>query len=105
VVDHDRLIWIDPEKKSILWPYQGNPPAALVGQPRLVGGMVVVADDSGLIVGLDPNKGTVVGKELRLPGSTTPAASPVAFGADRLFAPLSDGTVLLPLLSQIGAKH
>ncbi len=37
----------------------------------------------------------------RLPGSTLPAASPVGFGADRLFTPLSDGTVLLPLLSRM----
>jgi|GEM_PF-4206145 len=33
--------------------------------------------------------------------SRLPAASPVGFGADRLFTPLSDGTVLLPLLSRM----
>jgi outer membrane protein assembly factor BamB len=104
IIDKHRLIWLDPAKKAILWKHRGDPRPALVGRPRLVGGMVVVADDSGLIVGLDPDKGTVVGKPLRLPGSTTPAASPVGFGADRLFTPLSDGTVLLPLLSRIGAK-
>jgi hypothetical protein len=75
-----------------------------VGRPRLVGGMVVVADDSGLVVGLDPEKGTVVGKPLQLPGSTAPAASPVGFGDDRLFTPLSDGTVLLPPLKRLRAK-
>jgi hypothetical protein len=101
IVDNHRLIWLDPEKEAILWKYRGDPRPAVVGRPRLVGGMVVVADDSGLIVGLDPDKGTVVGKPLRLPGSTAPAASPVGFGDDRLFAPLSDGTVLLPPLSRI----
>jgi hypothetical protein len=101
IIDNHRLIWLDPEKEAILWTHHGNPRPALVGRPRLVGGMVVVADDSGLIVGLDPVKGTVVGKELRLQGSTAPAASPVGFGDDRLFAPLSDGTVLLPLLSRM----
>jgi outer membrane protein assembly factor BamB len=105
VVDHYRLVWIDPEKESKLWPYpdQENPGPALVGRPRLVGGMVVVADDSGRIVGLDPETGKVVGQSLQLPGSTAPAASPVGFG-DRLFVPLSDGTVLLPPLSRLQAK-
>src|ERR1019366_9413534 len=101
-LDQHRMVWLDPEKETLLWSYRGKPRPALVGRPRLVGGMVVVADDSGLIVGLDPDKGTVVGKPLRRPGSTAPAASPVGFGDDRLFAPLSDGTVLLPLLSRIG---
>jgi outer membrane protein assembly factor BamB len=104
IIDKQHLIWLDPEKEAILWKHRGDPRPALVGRPQLVGGMVVVADDSGLIVGLDPDKGTVVGKPLRLPGSTVPAASPVGFGNDRLFTPLSDGTVLLPLLSRIGAK-
>jgi outer membrane protein assembly factor BamB len=101
VIDNHRFIWIDPEKQTILWRYRGAPLPALVGRPRLVGGRVIVADDSGLIVGLDQDMGTVVGQPLRLPGSTLPAASPVGFGADRLFAPLSDGTVLLPPLSRI----
>ncbi len=103
VVNHHHLVWIDPEKKEILWSYpqQGNPGPALVGRPRLVGGVVVVADESGLIVGIDPEKGTPVGKPFHLPGSTVPAASPVAFGDDRLFAPLSDGTVLLPPLKRL----
>jgi hypothetical protein len=99
--DNRRLIWIDPEKPSILWSYPDNPRPGLVGRPRLVGGMVVVADDAGRIVGLDPDKGNVVGQPLQLPGSTAPAASPVGFGADRLFVPLSDGTVLLPPLKRL----
>ncbi len=101
IIDNHHLIWLDPEKETILWTHRGASRPKLVGRPRLVGGMVVVADDSGLIVGLDPEKGTVVGKPLRLPGSPLPAASPVGFGADRLFTPLSDGTVLLPLLSRM----
>ena len=74
--------------------------AALVGRPRLVDGLVVVADESGLIVGLDPATGKA-GPEYRLHGSTAPAASPVGFGADRLFVPLSDGTILLPPVGRI----
>ena len=104
VIDNHQLIWLDPEKETILWTHQGNARAALVGRSRLVGDRVVVADDSGLIVGLDPEKGTAIGESLQLPGSTAPAASPVAFGDDRLFTPLSDGTILLPPLKRMDAK-
>ena len=98
VIDKRRLIWIDPDKERFSGRTQESPARELMGQPQLVAGMVVVADESGLIVGLDPDKGTVLGKPLQLPGSTVPAASPVGFGDDRLFTPLSDGTVLLPPL-------
>ena len=52
IVDGTRLAWIDPEKGSVLWTYPDKAGAALVGRPRLVGGMVMVADESGRIVGL-----------------------------------------------------
>ena len=69
VIDNHRLIWLDPEKPSILWSYRGNPRTGLVGRPQLVGGMVVVADDAGLIVGLDPDKGNVVGNRSSCPAA------------------------------------
>ena len=100
IVDEKQLVWLDPDADKPVWTHPAKPGAALVGRPRLVGGLVVVADESGLIVGLDPATGKA-GPEYRLHGSTAPAASPVGFGADRLFVPLSDGTILLPPLGRI----
>ncbi len=100
IVDEKQLVWLDPNADKPVWTHPAKPGAALVGRPRLVGGLVVVADESGLIVGLDPTTGKA-GAEYRLQGSTAPAASPVGLGADRLFVPLSDGTILLPPVGRI----
>ncbi|HVS34993.1 MAG TPA: hypothetical protein VMS17_05385, partial [Gemmataceae bacterium] len=101
VVDANRLLWIDPEKDSVLWTYPAKPGAALVGRPRLVAGMVVAADESGRIVGLKPETGESAGFEYQLQGSAAPTATPVGFGSDRLFVPLTDGTVLLPKVERM----
>ena len=71
-----------------------------MGRPRLVGNLVVVGDESGRIVGLDPKTGEP-GPAFQLPGGAAPAASPVGYDAARLFVPLSDGTVLLPLVNNL----
>jgi hypothetical protein len=67
----------------------------IVGQPQLVGDRVLVADESGGFVGLDPATGEPRGKGYTLRASVAAAVAPVAFGPDRVFAPLTDGTVLL----------
>jgi outer membrane protein assembly factor BamB len=105
VVNDTQLVWLDPDKNGVLWKHSVKPGAHLVGRPRLVGGLVVVADGSGCIVGLDPEKGEPVGREYQLQGSAAPAASPVGFGADRLFVPLTDGTVLLPKVESLRIKN
>ena len=94
VVDGRRLVRFDLDKADVRWEYQ--PPEGIVGRPQLVGDLLVVANGEGAFVGLDP----ATGKPRREPGYTlranaAPAASPVAFGPDLLFAPLTDGTVLL----------
>ncbi len=99
IVDGTRLAWIDPEKGSVLWTYPDKAGAALVGRPRLVGGMVMVADESGRIVGLKET-GAPAGFEVQLQGSAAPTGAPAGFGNDRLFVPLTDGTVLLPKLER-----
>ena len=102
VINETQLVWLDPDADKPLWTHPAKAGAELVGRPQLVGGLVVVADESGLIVGLDPATGKPAKpEEYRLQGSTAPAATPVGFGADRLFVPLSDGTVLLPPMSRI----
>jgi outer membrane protein assembly factor BamB len=94
VVSRTRLVWLDPAKAEPLWEYSTGG-KALVGQPRRIEDLVVVADQSGRYLGLNPKTGRPEGPGYSLEGSVVPAASPTAFGPGRLFVPLSDGTALL----------
>jgi outer membrane protein assembly factor BamB len=95
VLDHRRLVWLDPEKAKPAWlePYEAR--ETIVGEPQLVGDLLLVADQSGRFVGLDPRTGRQRGPGYTLQANVTPATTPVAFGSDRAFVPLTDGTVLL----------
>jgi hypothetical protein len=101
VVAGSRLCWIDPERAGLAWTFRTPSGSAIVGRPQVVEGLLVVADQSGRYLALDPAKGTPVGPGYQLRGSLAPAASPVAFGARRLLAPLSDGTALLLGLDRV----
>lgn len=98
VVDGRTLVFIDPAGKNS-WKYQA--PEGIVGQPGIVGDFVVVADQSGRYICLDP----LSGKEQPRSGHTIrtgagPAGMPVAYGKNHVLAPLTDGTMLLlPLAS------
>jgi outer membrane protein assembly factor BamB len=94
VVDHHRLVWLDPEKDAKLWTAT-IPGDGVEAAPRLVDGRLVVADLAGRFVALDPATGRLRGDGYRHPAEAAPAAAPVPFGTGRLFAPLTDGTVLL----------
>jgi outer membrane protein assembly factor BamB len=97
VVDKNRVVWIDPGKDQLLWQYRLSG-EGIVGQPRQIGDVVVVADLSGQFIGLDVVKGLPRGKGYMLHPSAAPAAAPVPFGPDQAFVPLTDGTIfLLPL--------
>jgi outer membrane protein assembly factor BamB len=98
VLEGKRLVWIDPYKpKDLLWTH-ATAGAAIVGDPQVVGSRIVVADQGGTIVSLDPASGQKRGERYTLPGSVAPTAPPVQFSRERLFVPLTDGTVaLLPL--------
>jgi hypothetical protein len=101
VVDRRRLVWIDPAKgPEPLWQY-ATPGDGIVGQPQQVGDMIVVADVSGRLVGLDPASGKPRTKGYKLKASAAPAGTPVAFGAEQAFVPLTDGTVLLLPLQEL----
>jgi hypothetical protein len=94
VLDRNRLTWIEPDQEKALWSYETPEGEALVGRPQLAAGMVVLTDQAGRYVGLDPATGKA-GPVYQLRGSVAPVCCPVAFHSDRLLAPLSDGTLLL----------
>jgi hypothetical protein len=95
VLDKHRLVWIDPDKDQLPG-LAFNFPADIVGQPELVDGVLVVADETGHIQGFDPKTARKVGEGYTLRADIAAAAAPMAFGPDRLFVPLTDGTVLVP---------
>jgi hypothetical protein len=99
VLDRRRVVWLDPAKEAPLWVADFQ--ADVVGRPRLIDGLLVVADQRGKIQGLDPGSGRPAGPGYLIQARAAPTASPVAFGADRFFVPLSDGTVLLPARSRL----
>jgi outer membrane protein assembly factor BamB len=100
VVDQRRLVWFDPAKREPLWSY-ATEGEAIVGEPRIIEDLLVVALPSGRYVGLDPHTGEAKGPGYTLRTSAAPAATPVAFGPGLLFAPLSDGTALLLDVEQL----
>jgi hypothetical protein len=103
-VDQRRLIWIDPAKDKTAWEYQ-TPGEGIVGQPRIIGGMVVIADVTGRFVGLDPATGQARWQpDINLGASLAPTATPTEFGPDRAFVPLIDGTVFLLSLKDEKSK-
>jgi outer membrane protein assembly factor BamB len=99
LVDYRTLVLLDAEKNQQLWKYEAG--AALVGRPALVGDQLVLADLDGRFVALDLAKGSPRGEGYKLVANVAPAASPVPFGPNRLFAPLTDGTVLLLSLERL----
>src|SRR5262249_38079979 len=94
VVGGSRLVWVDPGRKGLAWQHQTSGDA-IVGQPDLVGDLLVGADASGQFLGLSPAPGRPVSAGYQVRGSVVPASAPVPFGPGRLLAPLSDGTLLL----------
>ena len=93
VVGKNRLVWIDPEKDAPLWEYTFV--SEIVGQPQLVDGVLLVANLAGQYLALDPANGRPRGSGYTLKANVAPAATPVPFGSERLFAPLTDGTIML----------
>jgi hypothetical protein len=105
IVEGSRLAWLDPDGDGPLWVHATSSGEAIVGRPQLQDGMIVVADQSGRYVGLDPVSGKPLGKGYTLRGSVAPVASPVLFTKDRMLAPLSDGTILLLATARLREKE
>ena len=62
----------------------------------------MVADLAGRFVALDPATGKPLGDGYQFPAEAAPASAVVEFGPGRLFAPLTDGTVMLLPLADLG---
>jgi hypothetical protein len=95
VVGKSRLAWLDPAKAGAPKVHEMKGDDPIVGEPRVAGGVLVVAGQSGRYLGLSLKDLAEVGKGHSLRGSISPACSPVPFLKDRLLAPLTDGTLLL----------
>jgi hypothetical protein len=93
IVDKNLLVWIDPDKEQPLWEYAFT--TDIVGAPLLLNDMVIVADLAGHIDALDPAKGQPLAKGYTLSANVAPATGPLPFTEDRVFLPLTDGTVML----------
>jgi outer membrane protein assembly factor BamB len=100
IVDRNRLVCLKPGELEPLWEYESQGDA-IVGQPQLIDAMLLVANQSGQFVGLDPKTGKPLGKGYTIRANVGPACSPVAFGKNQAFAPLTDGTILLLDLNQL----
>lgn len=106
IVDQRQLVCIDPAKSEILWRYQSPDGKRLVGLPGKLKGKLLVVDQTGRYVALYPADGKPVSNGYKLQGSLAPAATPVLFDEQHLFAPLSDGTImLLPVERLVAAEQ
>jgi hypothetical protein len=94
VIGERRLVWLDPHNDKPRWAHTCR--ADIVGEPLLIDGVLIVADESGQIEARDCATGQAVGLGYTLRAAVAPAAAPLPYGTDRLFVPLTDGTVLLP---------
>ena len=92
ITDRKQLICIDPAKDNVLWPYE-IPNDEIVGEPCLVGDMLVVASQNGKFVGLDPRSGQQRGPGYVLNASAAPTGTPVKAGPEMALVPLTDGTI------------
>jgi hypothetical protein len=94
ILGQERLISIDPEKEGLMW--AAAPTShAIVGEPVQIGDGYLLADESGLYTMIDASTGRPRGRSPQVRGSLGPAATPVAYSDDRIFAPLTDGTFML----------
>ena len=66
--------------------------------------LLIVAHLNGRLASLDLATGQRRGQGFAIQASAAPAAAPVPFGADRIFAPLTDGTVLLLPFDELETK-
>jgi outer membrane protein assembly factor BamB len=96
IADRATLVCLAPDVPQPLWKYRAKGDA-IASRPYLSGATLIVSDLAGRYDSLDPQTGASTGQTLPTTGvlPAAPACAPVDFGDGRLYAPLSDGTVLL----------
>lgn len=100
VVDRRKLVWLNPDADQPLWTYTTTGDG-IESPPRLIDGKLIVADLAGRFLAVDPATGKPVGSGYQFPAEAAPAAAVAPFGPGRLFAPLTDGTVLLLPMAEL----
>jgi outer membrane protein assembly factor BamB len=94
VVNHRKLVALDPMNDQPAWTYE-TPGDGIVFAPTLIDSRLIVVDQAGTYTALDPATGAALGPGFHHPAIVAPASAPVAFGAGRAFAPLTDGSALV----------
>jgi hypothetical protein len=93
VVDHARLVWLDPAQDQAKWTYVSDA-GGIRGLPLVFDQRVHVAELGGTMLLLDLEKGEV--KARRKPRcQAAPATTPAPLTATLAIVPLLDGTALL----------
>ncbi len=96
VVDRNRLVCLSPDEPRELWFYRCKGDG-IEARPRPMGDMLILADLSGRFEAIESATGKSDGAVYPAQGAlpAAPAAAPIEFGPSHLFAPMTDGTVLL----------
>jgi hypothetical protein len=105
VVDRNRLVCLTPEERREAWVYRCKGDG-IEAKPRVIGDLLILADLSGRFEAIEIATGRSTGGvypvQAALPAA--PAAAPIQFGPDHLFAPMSDGTVLIIPMDALNQK-
>ena len=105
VVDQTLLLCLDPDSpRTPKWRFKSKGDG-IASAPRRRGDVLILADLAGRFEAINATTGASAGPSY--PAGSLPAAAaaaPAEFGPDRLFAPLSDGTVLLIPLDKLVPK-
>jgi outer membrane protein assembly factor BamB len=104
ILDRRQIVAMDPDQDKPAWTYADPDGAPIVGLPQGVGDRLLVAHLSGKVVSLEGATGQLRGKGFTIRASAAPSAAPAPFGADRVFVPLTDGSVLLVTVDEIESK-
>ena len=103
IVNGTRLVVFDPHQPTLARYPAANDgePSRFVAPPQVVRSWLIAADQDGRIMAFDPSNLAPRGS-YRFRINVEPSCTPLAFGADRLFVPLCDGTIVLLPLELIG---
>ena len=91
VVDSRRLLWMDLNQETMR---EYTAQSILVGQPRMLGNGIWVAEVTGRIIVVDSQTQKPRGEPFLLPEGAALSSSPVPLGSGHVFLALTDGTAI-----------